>query len=244
MFGSERYYSFDHLSIQEFLAAIHLASMRNDQQLRAVKLFLHKSPRSQILSFYAGLTGLSNEKVLRVLSKSLETARDSETIVEKLRSSKRRNDPQQEALTFLKCLFECNNESVWKLSETDLHVDKTKVYKATLPSCHDEKQLHELSLHSLALTPFDCLSLGYYIQTKSCLPKSQLVTLNFDLISCCIDPNLEGIALCACFDPSVVDHNFVLKSLIEGLSDNSSCGFIDLSIKLICLILHTFTTLF
>ena len=76
---SINYYSFDHLSIQEFLAAIHLASMRNDQQLRAVKLFLDKSPRSQILSFYAGLTGLSNEKVLRVLSKSLETARDSES---------------------------------------------------------------------------------------------------------------------------------------------------------------------
>ena len=284
MFGSERYYSFDHLSIQEFLAAIHLTRMRNDPQSNAVKSFLDKSPRSQILSFYAGLTGLSNEKVLRVLSKSLETARDSETIVEELISSHGRNDPQQEALTFLKCLFECKNESVWKLSETDLHINisyrnKVEQYKAAYPGVYEvsyETQPCILSLHSLALSPLDCLSLGYYIQAKSCLHKSQLVS--FDLNACAIDPtgmrllftelkkginyrtevrvqlvltqntcmfnadsvlslkellrgqsNMERIALLNCFDPSVVDLNFVLKSLIEGLSDNSSCGYIGLS---------------
>ena len=283
MFGSERYYSFDHLSIQEFLAAIHLARMKNHQQSNAVKLFLDKSPRSQILPFYAGLTGLSNKYALKLLSKSLGSARDCQPIiiVEKLRSSQGRSDPQQEALTFLKCLFECKNESVWKLPETELHINTMIPNDIECPkeaSCGYEisspRSLHSLLLWSLALTPLDCLSLGYYINAKSFMPKSQ--TLRFCLDGCSIDiigirllftelkkdinyhtdvrvqlillhnmfneesvlylkellrgqSNLEGISLCGCFDPSVVDLNFVFKSLIEGLSDNSSCKYIDLS---------------
>ena len=281
MFGSEHYYSFDHLSIQEFLTAIHLARMKNDPQSNAVKLFLDKSPRSQILSFYAGLTGLCNEKVLKVLSKSLETARDGEKIVEKLISSRGRNDPQQEALAFLNCLFECKNDSLWELAETELHIntaipnERAKRFKSS--SCSKvsyKRPFHTLSLRSLALTPLDCLSLGYYINAKSFMRKSQ--SIEFDLNSCNIDPtgmrllftelkkgincrtevrvqlllsqnklnkesvlslkellrgqsNLEYLYLVNCFDPSVVDLNFVLKSLIEGLSDNSSCQLFDLS---------------
>ena len=282
MFGSERYYSFDHLSIQEFLAAIHLARMRSDPQSNAVKLFLDKSPRSQILSFYTGLTGFSNEKVLKLLSKSLETAIDFKTIAENLTSSHGRNDPQQEALAFLGCFFECKNKSLWKMPETDLQVNTIAVqndFANLIKASHGlegtfKKALHSLSLQSLALTPLDCLSLGYYINAKSFMPKSQILT--FNLYCCNIDPtgmrllftelkrginyhtevrvqlilsknklnkdsvlslkelwrgqsNLESIALSDCFDPSVVDLNYVLKSLIEGLSDNSSCRFIDLS---------------
>ena len=280
MFGSERYYSFDHLSIQEFLAAIHLARMNSERQLSAVKLFLDKSPRSQILSFYAGLTGLSNEKALKALSKSLRTARDNQAVAERLISSRGRSDPQQEALTFLKCLFECKNESVWKLPETELHINPTayNLYAKLALFGYEgsfERSLYSLSFYSVALTPLDCLSLGYNINAKSFLPRSQIIT--FTLCSN-IDPNgmrllftelkkgincrtkvrvqlvlgqyklnkksvlslkellrgqsnLEAISLPAwqCFDPSVVDLNFVLKSLIEGLSDNSSCVLIDLS---------------
>ena len=284
MFGSERYYSFDHLSIQEFLAAIHLARMIGDQQLSAVNVFLEKSPHSQILSFYAGLTGLSNEKVLKVLSKSLGAAGDFAIVAETLRSSHGRKDPRQEALAFLTCLFECKNESLWKLPETELQINKIErdnqnEFANFLKVRHglkvtNKQPLHSLCLHSLALTPLDCLSLGYYINAKSFLPKSQ--AYSFSLYGSNIDPtgmrllftelkrginyrtevrvwltlarnklkkesvlslkelfcgqsNLERIDLCACFDPSVIDLNFVLKSLIEGLSENSSCGFIKLS---------------
>ena len=277
MFGSERYYSFDHLSIQEFLAAIHLARMKSERQLSAVKLFLDKSPRSQILSFYAGVTGLSNEKVLKILSRSLETARDDEIIAEKLTSSHGRNDPGQKAIAFLHCLFECKNKSLWKLPETELHIHTTILEQ--LKAYYGDKFLfvkpfHSLCLQSLALTPLDCLSLGYYINAKSFIPKLQ--NNIFSLEGCSIDPtgmgllfremkkdinyctevrmylnlsynrfnnesilplkellrgqsNLDGIILTNCFDPSVVDLNFVLKSLIEGLSDNSSCGVVKLS---------------
>ena len=42
--------------------------------------------------------------------------------------------------------------------------------------------------------------------------------------------NLEGLGLCACFDPSVLDLRYALKCLIEGLANNSTCTFVDLSL--------------
>ena len=234
--------------------------------------------------FYAGLTHLTNKKALTLFSKSLEHVIDNQSILAKHRSSQGRSDPQQEALTFLKCLFECQKESVWKLSETELHPNvtinqkSTRIHKAaTFPSAPETsmaKPIHVLSLNNMAMTPLDCLSLVYYIHAKSFMPASK--TNAFNLHSCAIDntglrllftelkrgidyctqvrvqlilnhtklnkdsalslkellrgqSNFEALGLCNCFDPSVVDLNFVFKSLIEGLSNDSSCNFIDLS---------------
>ena len=38
--GSEWYYSFYHTSIQEFLAAVHLSTMKESEQISAVRKFL------------------------------------------------------------------------------------------------------------------------------------------------------------------------------------------------------------
>ena len=292
MFGSKRFYSFSHMSIQEFLAAIHLARMEVDQQLNEVEKIINKFPRSQILSFYAGLTGLKNKKVFKILSKSLEKAKDGQTAIENLIATNGKGDPQQEALLFLTCLFESKNESLWKLPESDLHEnilsiiheeEQDNLYEAVpvLPhspkvSIQQTQAVYSLTLSSLALTPLDCLSLGNYIHAKSSVHKSQ--TLLFDLSCCAIDPigirllftelkkcinyrtevrvnlvlaknkftkesvlslkelvrgqsNLESLSLIDCFDPLLIDLNLALKSLIEGLSDNTSCRNIILSLN-------------
>jgi hypothetical protein len=190
-----------------------------------------------------------------------------------------KGDPQQKALALFNSLFESQNNELLKLSEIDLPVDK-KIEKRIKDLHKDSNftpqthQIRSLLLHSLPLTPLDCLCLGYYINIKSCIPVLQSHIISFDLVCCSLNhmglsilftelkrnisqrttvrvqlivtankfnresmlslkellqgqSNIEGIALCNCFEPSIININFALKCLIEGLSNNSSCGFIN-----------------
>ena len=280
MFGRERYYSFAHLSIQEFLAAIHLSKLPRKEQLHALEEILENNPLSQILSFFAGLTHLSSREALKLISTPLKQAGESVEIL------KHSGDPQQKALTGLNCLFECKNDYLLTLPETELPVCKSvhegiyNLYKEANPqlSILMPNKIHSLELLYLPLTPLDCLSLGYYIHAKSIMPtfNDSEKIMAFDLNGCSIDhtglrllltelkkginhrtnvrlqltlcqnkfdqhslyllkdllqgqSNLETLNLCNCFKPSLVSQ--ALKCVIEGLSKDSSCGFIDLSVN-------------
>ena len=63
MHGPTKYFSFIHLSLQEFLAAFHISQMNDRQQPSAVKLVYDQNPLSPVLTFYAGLTGLRVHEV-------------------------------------------------------------------------------------------------------------------------------------------------------------------------------------
>ena len=280
MFGRERYYSFAHLSIQEFLAAIHLSQLPMKEQLRALEEILENNPLSQVLSFFAGLTHLLSREAFKLISTPLKQAGESVEIL------KHSGDPQQKALASLTCLFECKNDSLLMLPETNLSGNKgvhkgiDDLYKQANPQHIDSTPdtLHSLTLHYLPLTPLDCLSLGYYIHAKSIMPtiNDSEKIIAFDLNGCSIDhtglrllltelkkginhrtnvrlqltlcqnkfdqhslyllkdllqgqSNLETLNLCNCFKPSLVSQ--ALKCVIEGLSKDSSCGFIDLSVN-------------
>ena len=193
MFGSERFYSFPHLSLQEFLAAVHLSKMRRDDQASAVTQILSKNPQSHILPFYAGLTGLINKRVIKSMSKALSQAAENHIILGYLLQEK--GDPQQKILTFFKCLFECQNESLFQMSETNLSDAFGKRFYQEIQNdlkemkvqtnTYEDLPLLSVSLYSFPLTPIDCLSLGYYINKKSCFSTPQ--TMQFNLCGCSID---------------------------------------------------------
>ena len=174
MYGSERYYNFFHLSLQEFLAAVHLSRMGENAQVKAIEKILNRNPLSQVLHFYAGLTSLSNNQILRALSQSLREAADFVTI-------KSAHDPHPwpsaKALTFLNCLYESQNEALLNLPETHMLSNENareavrELQMRTNESLPDIPLEYQptgtLMLHHLPLTPIDCLSIGHYIRIKS-----------------------------------------------------------------------------
>ena len=282
LYGTERYYKFFHLSLQEFLAAVHLS--KHDKPA-FIKKILSKIPQSQVLPFYAGLTQLKNRGALGILSQTLGQAVDQHTVASKLSKF---SDPRKKSLTFINCLYECQSKALLELPETQLVVNLQLVnavaslHKEAIKNIHPNAirasgtQFRTLTLKWLPLSPIDCLSLGYYLCARSCIPLQHEEILAFDLSNCSIDhiglhvlftevkknineqtnigvqlilayntiyreslpylkqlmegqSNVRGLGLCQCFDPFIVDSHSVLKCLIEGLSNNSSCIFIDLS---------------
>ena len=284
MFGPERYYSFPHLSLHEFLASIHLSKMSQSDQISAIELILSKNPRTQLLHFYAGLTRLSNTQALKLLSRSLSEAADYVSI----KALSPPNDPRPwlsaKALTFSNCLYESQNEHILNLPETHLLSNENVregVHELQMQTKADILPEYEsigtgtLTLDFLRLSPIDCLSIGYYIRTKSLLkvpsfPCQQMYHLgrcsidhigirvlftemkkNIDRHTLCrvsldiVDntlyrvsfpmlkdllqgqSNLTTLMLRNCFLPA--DLHCALKYITEGLSNNSSCGCLDLS---------------
>ena len=282
MYGTERYYKFFHLSLQEFLAAVHVS--KHDQP-SSIKKVLSKIPQSQVLPFYAGLTKLVNREALRVLSQALGQVVDHHAVVGQL---SKLNDPRKKSLAFINCLYECQSKALLELPETQLTVNSA-VHKSVGDLCKEANRniiypnaiptstpFHTLTLKYLALSPIDCLSLGYYLCVKSCIPVPHKQIWGFDLSNCSIEhiglrvlfmelkknihertqtrvqlilayntmcheslpylkqllegqSNVTGLGLCQCFNPAIVDLCYVLKCLIEGLSNHSSYTFIDLS---------------
>ena len=238
-----------------------------------------------MLPFYAGLTKLVNREALRVLSQALGQVVDHHAVAGQL---SKLNDPRKKSLAFINCLYECQNKALLELPKTQLTVNSS-LYNAVGNLSKEANRnidpnaipipqgpFHSLTLKFLALNPIDCLSLGYYLCIKSCIPVPYEQIWGFDLRNCSIDhiglrvlftelkknihertqtrvqlilafntlhheslpylkqllegqSNVEGMGLCQCFNPAIVDLCCVLKCLIEGLSNNSSCTFIDLS---------------
>ena len=61
------FFTFLHMSLQEFLAAYHISEMDERSQIEAVKCVYHQNPLSPVLTFYAGLSNLESRSVGKIL---------------------------------------------------------------------------------------------------------------------------------------------------------------------------------
>ena len=280
MYGSERYYSFFHLSLQEFLAAVCLSKMSENAQVKTMEKILNRNPLSQVLHFYAGLTSLSNNQALKLLSQYLREAADYLTIMTQFHPHDPRPRLSAKALTFLNCLYESQNEAIMNLPETYLLYNENvreaaRELQRQTKAVVESESLGTLTLIDLPLTPIDCLSIGYYIRIKSlarvpsfpCQHMYYLGRCSIDHIGirvlftemkknisqhtpCSVgldisgnilhreslfmlkdllqgQPNLNSLMLCRCFLSE--DLHCALKYITEGVSNNSSCRYFDLS---------------
>ena len=262
MSGSRQYHSFYHESIQEFLAAVHLSTMEESEQVTAVELFLGNNlVRSQVLPFYAGLTRLSNARCLKVISASLSQIGEIDKAIQQLLWKNK--GPRQQAVTFMQCLYECQNDSVMELPETNVPVSqffRRQVTELIEPdSADDIPPVKYLSFSGVALTPLDCLSLAHYIRAK--LVRKETFNLMVHLDYCSIqDVGMQllltemtkGITECtqATVDLSLMHSQFgkesllSLKQLLQGpinvqliaLANCFDPAIVDLGYALKCII--------
>ena len=194
MFGLREYYSFPHLSLQQFLAAIHLSQMKERDQTLFVSKLLNQDPLSHVIPFFAGLTYLENRKVLSILAEALKHVSSCITVMKELLSSN--CDPRRKALTLINSLYESQDERLIALYvEVSDDVDSVSLELCKQANIQDTPmKLKVLTLQCLPLTPRDCLSLGYFGRIKSSSmhrPPSYAVSndrfeyiLAFNLCSC------------------------------------------------------------
>ena len=193
MFGLREYYSFPHLSLQQFLTAIHLSQMKERDQTLFVSKLLNQDPLSHVIPFFAGLTCLENRRVLSILAEALKHVSSCITVMQELLSSN--CDPRRKALTLINSLYESQDERLIALhvevSDDDDSVSLELCKQANIQET--PLTLKVLTLQCLPLTPRDCLSLGYFGRIKSfskCRPPSYVSfnqfehILAFNLCSC------------------------------------------------------------
>ena len=199
MFEDEQHYSFEHLSVQEFMAAFHISLLDTDKQIEAFQVVYHQNPLSPILTFYSGLTNLTLPEVQDVLLKALSGPTDSSSILRQvLLHSVPSKDIRRHLLALANCLYECNNNArgLWNRVVSDISEDKriplaskntlaafdrvATSEGADIPNCN-----FTLSFEHMELLPTDMLSLG----KLSCvigerIPEDSL--LNLELSHCTI----------------------------------------------------------
>ena len=172
MYGTEHYYSFTHLSIQEFITAVHISLKSDKHHTKLVEQLLEADPLNQALPFYAGLTGLSNSKVRKLLSNVLRHPLDENSTLAAIKENPAEsNDPRRKTLALFNCLYECQDRAILELSE--LQLPHFNLFNESLK---DKIKQHYVSFMGLGLTPSDCIAIGYFMRMNTLLVKNKSVT--------------------------------------------------------------------
>ena len=154
--GRSRSYNFLHLSIQELLAAIHMATKLDpsEQVARFQELF-GWARFSAVFRFYAAKTKLKtrgmDKIVIQVVRKCMQNKRATELTPhsgvnsdQSSSGSSLGHKPQPLLLSLLHCLFEAQDETLCQLVAKELKGELS-------------------SLAVISLNPADCLSVGYFL---------------------------------------------------------------------------------
>ena len=170
MYGLEEYYSFPHLALQQFLAAIHLSQLQNTEQESFVRKLIEVDPLDELLPFHAGLT---SDIICAFIVKHLncKISLDDDSVASKLSENPTEsNDPRRKTLALFKCLYECQNESL--LETVQLQVQ-------TISQDPGIDLRYVITFWNMWLSPIECLAVGYFVRYKSItLPVRRSLSLN------------------------------------------------------------------
>ena len=168
--GQTSYRYFIHLSIQELLAAYHISQLGEDEQVKVFEDLLHKPRFSPVLQFYAAFTRLTNQGVQdTILRRSYSNYKFTSKGVHVTDF----DNKQHILLTIMRCYFEANSQ------------DQLLFQKIV------QRLNGRLWIDDVALTPFDCMSVGYFLAFAPRVGKM----LNVELHFCSIDNHSLGLLL-------------------------------------------------
>ena len=214
MYGPANNYSFPHLSLQEFLAAFHITRLEKQEQITAFKQIFERNPLSSVLSFYAGVTRLTDvpEEICHLLLRVMKNRMHFNTVADKLQSSdyKPQDDIRRQILALMNCIYE--SEKV-KLMDRITFSPEMVEDNVILASDFDKNNRHshiELTLLFMILYPTDCLSIGCFAR-HACelITGSSYVVLN--LSSCMLKTQeIKALSQKLC-KQKIQNHNLCLN---------------------------------
>lgn len=153
--GKSHSYNFLHLSIQELLAAMYMATeLKEDQQVEQFRKLFGRARFSAVFQFYAAKTKLRTPGISEIVVEVVKECVQNRGTM-KFSSSSGNDDPASGAgynfghepqpllLSLLHCLFEAQDKNLCQLVVKEL---KRKLY-----------------LSNISHSPADCLSVGYFL---------------------------------------------------------------------------------
>ena len=147
--GKSLSHNFLHLSIQELLAALHMATQLNpEQQVAQFRELFGHARFAAVFSFYAAKTKLKTAGMDQVLVEAVKECLKNKNVTKLTESASDDSDSDEEPkpllLSLMACLYEAEDETL---------------YHSIVKQFTDSK----LNLAGISLKPFDCLILGRFL---------------------------------------------------------------------------------
>ena len=194
MHGTSECYSFVHLSLQEYLAALYISQMKEHLQAAAIKKVFDQNPLSPVLTFYAGLTRLAIKQAQNVFFEVLKYPLDTASIAKKLGldhpstffSANPAHDLRRQILALINCIYEAQDLRLIahvKLPARDIGdlLVKQSAVKLVSSEGVTRHQSDYITFNGMFLYPTDCLSIGYFARHASSHTRHRL---NLDFSYC------------------------------------------------------------
>ena len=159
-FGAQHSFSFPHGTQHEFFAALHLSTMKEDEQVQFWRENLFNTSFSVVLRFHAGLTGLCSPQVTKEVCSSLTGAAEGGTTSHSIGKCSN-NNPQ--LLFLFHALCESRNRPLTK--EIMQHIPSSLEFRLSLSAFDTMAIAHCLSQCSHLRR----LNLPYFFLSPRCL---------------------------------------------------------------------------